>query len=366
MGLVAYVLQTIREDLKVHRVSIIHSAAWYLVDFQTGRKLDSYLAVHGHPMEKPTPEVKPATTAHLLAGSSAGLISAFTLQPFDLLKTRLQQQQRANVAYRSSISKELKKLAKVKDLWRGALPSTLRTSVGAGLYFTILSQTRTYVARLRSGQANLPQSQTSILPKLSAMDNLASGFVVRAVVGFITMPITIIKTRFELNMYNYNSMYEGVEGIYLDGQTKGSLRNFFKGTIATLARDCPYAGLYVLFYESFKNEFVPLTLSFIGQSDQRSNSTLVNSSAAVAASLFATTITAPFDAIKTRLQLASNPAGGNSIMAVTRQLLQEEGGVRNLFRGLSLRFGRKGLSAAISWCVYEELLKSGRVQKLLH
>lgn len=317
-------------------------------------------------MASTTPEVKPGTTLHLLAGSSAGLISAFTLQPFDLLKTRLQQQQRANVGYRSSISRELKKLARFKDLWRGALPSTLRTSVGAGLYFTILSQTRTYVAQLRARTDKLAHSQTSVLPKLSALDNLSAGFVVRAVVGFITMPITIIKTRFELNMYNYNSMYEGVEGIYLDGKEKGSVRNFFKGTIATLARDCPYAGLYVLFYESMKNEFVPKTLILFDQQEQLKNSTLVNSSAAVVASLLATTITAPFDAIKTRLQLDFHTVGGNSIMLVTKQLLKEDGGVRNLFRGLSLRFGRKGLSAAISWCIYEELLKSGRLQRLLH
>lgn len=317
-------------------------------------------------MEKNTPEVKPGTRLHLLAGSSAGLISAFTLQPFDLLKTRLQQQQRSNVGYRSSISREVKKLAHYKDLWRGALPSTLRTSVGAGLYFTILSQTRGYVAQLRAQKSQVGLSQTSVLPKLSAFDNLAAGFLVRAAVGFITMPITIVKTRFELNMYAYNSMYEGVEGIYLDGKDKGSLRNFFKGTVATLARDCPYAGLYVLFYEAFKNDIIPLTLELVNQPQQQSNSTLVNSSAAVVASLLATTITAPFDAVKTRLQLDSTGTGPTSIVAVTKQLLLEDGGARNLFRGLSLRFGRKGLSAAISWCIYEELLKSAPLQRLLH
>ena len=51
------------------------------------------------------------------------------------------------------------------------------------------------------------------------MENLTTGFIARGIVGYITMPITIIKTRFESNLYNYNSMYEGILGIYLDDKT---------------------------------------------------------------------------------------------------------------------------------------------------
>lgn len=303
----------------------------------------------------------PGISIHLLSGASAGLISAITLQPFDLLKTRLQQQQSTNVHIRTNVIKELRKLTQVKDLWRGVIPSTLRTSVGAGLYFAFLSNTRTFIAKRKIDTADTVSS-TSVLPKLSHFENLGTGFVVRALVGFITMPITIIKTRFESNIYNYNSMYEGVEGIYLDksatgadsGLKKGSLRNFFKGSIATLARDCPYAGLYVLFYESFKNDVLPPLFPLIVATDSQDlRSGVINSTAAVLAASVSTTITAPFDAIKTRLQLTNQ----TSIVKTTKILLAEEGGFRNLFRGLSLRFGRKGLSAGISWCIYEELIK---------
>lgn len=317
---------------------------------------------------KPEPKTTSAKI-HLISGASAGLISAILLQPFDLLKTRLQQQQLQNKQFRTSISNELKKLSKVKDLWRGALPSALRTSIGAGLYFTILSKTRIYLSTLKNSD-DVNASNTSSLPKLSHVENLASGFVVRALVGVITMPITVIKTRFESNIYNYNSMYEGFENIYRGSSAevtdvkppKGSFKNFFTGSYATLARDCPYAGLYVLFYESFKNDLMPNLLAPLDSVMQNDNavtkSTIINSSSAILAASVATTITAPFDAIKTRLQLntihKSNPLG---IWSTTKVLCQEEGGIRNLFRGLSLRLGRKGLSAGISWCIYEELIK---------
>lgn len=306
--------------------------------------------------EQPEPMKKPTTTAHLIAGGTAGLLSAFTLQPLDLLKTRLQQQQKEVVGYRTSIAKELRKLANIKDLWRGVIPSTLRTSVGAGLYFTILSQTRLYLESLKPRSQKDKSSKLSLLPKLSHAENLATGFVVRAIVGVITMPITVIKTRFESNMYNYNSMYEGFEGIYASSPTTpGSYRNFFKGTVATLARDCPYAGIYVLFYEGFKNEVFP---SIINGShyDEAVASGINNSLSAICAASVSTTVTAPFDAIKTRLQL-STLAGSSSILAATKTLLLEPGGFMNLFSGLSLRLGRKALSAGISWCLYEELLK---------
>lgn len=300
----------------------------------------------------------PAAKIHLLAGGVAGLFSAFTLQPLDLLKTRLQQQQKENQGYRTSVMKEIKKLTKVKDLWRGVLPSTLRTSVGAGLYFTILSKGRQNLALMK---ASSEVSSTSVLPKLSYMENLVSGFVARALVGFITMPITVIKTRFESNLYSYNSMYESCQGIFWDGQKNsqgGSIRNFFRGTVATLARDCPYAGLYVLFYEGFKNEIFPTIIRPL-VTDENIFAGASNSASAIAAASVATAITAPFDAIKTRLQLntSSSSASSVSIGTIARQLLKEQGGVRNLFSGLSLRLGRKAISAGISWCIYEELLK---------
>lgn len=310
---------------------------------------------------------KPSAQVHLLAGASAGLILAITLQPLDLLKTRLQQQQRLDHGYRTTIRRELKKLTKVKELWRGALPSTLRTSIGAGLYFTVLSKTRMFIA---SNKHDDTKSLTSVLPKLSHFENLASGFVVRAAVGFVTMPITIIKTRYESNFYNYNSMYEGFESIYRGTGTPehpatASVRNFFKGLLATLARDCPYAGLYVLFYESFKNEIMPPLLLPFDNVLGMTNAALVNSTSAVLAASVSTTITAPFDAIKTRLQLTLATGATKSIWGTTKELLGERGGVRNLFRGLSLRFGRKGLSAGISWCIYEELIKLRPVARLL-
>lgn len=288
----------------------------------------------------------------LIAGGAAGLTSSVILQPFDLLKTRLQQQRQHNINYNTTLVKEIKKLKNVKELWRGVLPSCLRTSMGSAIYLTLLSKSRFYLNDLKANPAIV--KTTSILPRLSHMENLTLGFIVRAIAGYVTMPVTIIKTRYESNLYNYNSMYESVEGIYFDNNAKGSIKNFFRGSFVTLSRDCPYAGLYVLFYESFKYDLFKLSVRVNRGYKQETRAGVINSTAAVLAASVATTITAPFDAIKTRLQLSEK---SQTLYQVTKNLIREPGGVRNLFRGLSLRLGRKGLSAGISWFIYEDLLR---------
>lgn len=284
----------------------------------------------------------------LIAGGLAGLTSSVTLQPLDLLKTRLQQQNRHPGESNHTLTHELKQLKNYKELWRGVLPSCLRTSIGSGIYLTLLSQTRFYIYNLKQMTNAVNTHSSSILPRLSHFENLSIGFVVRGIAGYLTMPITVIKTRYESNLYNYNSLYEAIKRIYYDNG-KLSMTHFFKGSVVTLSRDCPHAGLYVLFYEHFKTTLTKLAAFEQGVI----NSGLINSGAAVLAASLSTTITAPSDAIKTRMQLSTNR---QSIVSATKALINEDGGIRNLFRGLSLRLSRKGLSAGISWCIYEELL----------
>ena len=176
----------------------------------------------------------------------------------------------------------------------------------------------------------------------------------RALAVMVTMPIAIIKTRFESNAYKYDSISGGISDICRGSNNQGpSIKHFFKGSMATLARDCPYAGLYVLFYETFKNDLLPSLLPL--STDFTALPAITNSLAAVLSASVSTTITAPFDAIKTRLQLSSLLM---NFMQASASLMSEKGGGRNFFNGLSLRFARKGIASGIRWCLYEVLIWS--------
>lgn len=131
-------------------------------------------------------------------------------------------------------------------------------------------------------------------------------------------------------------------------------------------RDAPYAGLYVLFYEESKRRLGMLgaekttAMNTASQTLQSSTSSAgINFTSGVLAAGLATALTNPFDAIKTRLQLMPKRYG--NMIRAGKMMIQQEG-VRSLFDGLGLRMGRKALSSALAWTVYEELIRRAEIR----
>lgn len=298
---------------------------------------------------------KPRNSSHLIGGFFGGLTSAVALQPLDLLKTRIQQEKKA------TLWKSLKDIDNPLQLWRGTLPSALRTSIGSALYLSCLNIMRSSLAKKRHAvsssinDSNTVYNKSSSLPRLTMYENLLTGAFARGLVGYITMPITVIKVRYESTLYNYSSLKEAINHIY----TKEGLFGFFRGFGATCLRDAPYAGLYVLLYEKSK-QLLPMVLPtrFIHYNPEGEfttyTSTTVNTTSAVLSASLATTVTAPFDTIKTRMQL--EPSKFTSSFKTFASIIKNEN-VLKLFSGLSMRLARKALSAGIAWGIYEELVK---------
>lgn len=282
--------------------------------------------------------------SHIYAGFLSGLTSSAVLQPLELIKTRVQQSQS------NTISSILRDINGVSGLWRGTVPSVLRTSIGSAMYLASLNQVRQSMTSLTAvTKDNSSISTSSSLPKLSMQLNLASGALVRTAVGFLTMPITVIKVRYESSLYNYTSIFQATRSIYLNDGVRG----FFYGFGVTAFRDAPYAGLYVLFYEKSK-ETLNMLVSIETDNKFKSSSMSINSFSAVMAAILATTITGPFDTIKTRVQL--EPLVFKGFWRSAKLILQRDGPFA-FFDGLSLRLTRKALSSGIAWCIYEELVK---------
>ena len=194
------------------------------------------------------------------------------------------------------------------------------------------------------------------------MANMTTGAIARASAGFIMMPITVIKVRYESSLYSYKSIW-GAGNAILKNE---GIRGFFSGFGATAIRDAPYAGLYVLFYEQSKRrlsqlrEVAPLgEIPNLESSMKSSTSLSINFLSGVLAAGFATAITNPFDAVKTRLQLM--PGKYSNMITAGRRMIEEDG-VRSLFNGLGLRMGRKALSSALAWTLYEELIRRAEMK----
>lgn len=295
------------------------------------------------------------STFHFAAGLCSGLTSSILLQPADLLKTRVQQSHHT-AALIPTIKSILSSSNPIRGLWRGTLPSALRTGFGSALYFTSLNALRQGLAQNgapsllanASGAGAKSTTTTSALPKLSNSANLATGAAARVAAGFVMMPVTVLKVRYESDYYAYRSLYGAGRDIV---RTEG-VRGLFSGFGATAARDAPYAGLYVVLYEQLKRYLASLSSPLSGDGLITSSSSINFVSGGLAAGL-ATATTNPFDAVKTRVQLMPGKYG-NMLRALN--LMIREDGVRSLFGGLGLRIGRKALSSALAWTVYEELV----------
>ncbi|KAI9677097.1 MAG: hypothetical protein M1817_006936 [Caeruleum heppii] len=312
------------------------------------------------------------TAFHFFAGLTSGLLSAVLLQPADLLKTRLQQHSGGATTLLRTIRDIRNGPQPIRAFWRGTAPSTIRTGVGSALYFSGLNRLRRAVEQAgqrgylavgamkiteagdgHSTDAPRISSSSSSLPKLSNLANLTTGAVARASVGFVMMPITVIKVRYESDLYAYRSI--GAAG--RDILRHEGLRGLFVGFGATAARDAPYAGLYVALYEAWKARLSGL----VGAPDQSSRmsgaaSVPINFVSGVLAAALATALTNPFDSIKTRLQLM--PDRYTNMLQAASKMIREDG-ARSLLDGLGLRMARKAVSSALAWSVYEELVRRG-------
>jgi len=264
-----------------------------------------------------------------LAGSLSGTCSTLLFQPLDLVKTRVQQQNGNGNGSRVSIVRVVTGVVSkdsLSGLWRGVMPSMVKTVPGVGLYFSSMHYLKTTWCDGR------PSHLQSILIGCSA----------RTVAGSIMIPFTVIKTRFESPNFHYSSTISALRHIL---RTEG-LRGLTRGLGATLVRDVPFSGLYLMFYEHLKN----VTPADANQTHGSRAHFICGMTAGVLASL----VTQPADVIKTRLQLSPDT---KSVATVIGQIYRQQGLV-GFTSGLVPRSLRRTLMAALAWTVYEKMIKS--------
>nr|BAA91253.1 unnamed protein product [Homo sapiens] len=266
-----------------------------------------------------------------LCGSISGTCSTLLFQPLDLLKTRLQTLQPSDHGSRRvgmlAVLLKVVRTESLLGLWKGMSPSIVRCVPGVGIYFGTLYSLKQYFLR-----GHPP----------TALESVMLGVGSRSVAGVCMSPITVIKTRYESGKYGYESIYAALRSIY---HSEGH-RGLFSGLTATLLRDAPFSGIYLMFYNQTKN-IVP---------HDQVDATLIpitNFSCGIFAGILASLVTQPAGVIKTHMQLY--PLKFQWIgQAVT--LIFKDYGLRGFFQGGIPRALRRTLMAAMAWTVYEEMM----------
>ncbi|XP_016922841.1 mitochondrial glycine transporter-like isoform X3 [Apis laboriosa] len=268
-----------------------------------------------------------------LAGSLSGTFSTILFQPLDLIKTRLQS--KVNLHLDTPKTNTLGtvihiiKNENILGLWKGITPSITRVVPGVGLYFSSLHWLK---------------HTLHVKDPLTPTEALLLGITARSMSGALLIPITVVKTRFESEIYKYNSVGEALKIIY----KQEGIRGLSSGLVPTLLRDAPYSGLYLTFYTQLKNIVIEADLSYV------KSSAPIHFSCGILAGIFASTVTQPADVIKTKMQLYPNEFK-NVRNAVFR--IYKKYGMLGYFKGIVPRILRRTLMTAMAWTVYEEVAK---------
>uniref|UniRef100_A0A8C3G6W3 Solute carrier family 25 member 38 n=1 Tax=Cyclopterus lumpus TaxID=8103 RepID=A0A8C3G6W3_CYCLU len=270
-------------------------------------------------------------TDTFVCGSVSGTCSTLLFQPLDLVKTRLQTLQSGVQPGSGRVGMMAVLLSVVRTerllgLWKGVSPSFARTIPGVGLYFSTY-----YSLKQHFFQDSSPGAVGAVL--------LGGG--ARTVAGVAMLPVTVIKARFEVSCgrYSYGSVTGALRSVC---RTEGPAA-LFSGLVATLLRDVPFSGIYVMFYSQTK--------ASLSKGSTSASAPLANFSCGLLAGVLASLITQPADVVKTHVQVNSQLRTVEAIRCIYM-----EHRLQGFFRGAVPRALRRTMIAAMAWTVYEQMM----------
>ena len=321
----------------------------------------------------------------MVAAASGSALTALTMTPFDVVKTRLQTQpvqskqqplfsrpplnkccQPANapcVRNMSSLARQLPgpqivclyerglmrtervsgfvdairhvvRAEGIRGLWKGA-GTTLMIGVPASSLYML-----GYDYLLREGLSPIITSPT-LLP-------LTAGIVARTSLATLLSPLELVRTNLQSTPKSPDKP-QTLKGVVNSIRTvvKGrGVRFLWQGLGPTLWRDVPFSGIYWAGYESWKRFF---------ESRGQRGTYIAFVSGAISGTT-ASLVTSPFDVLKTRRQalLMSNhmPSSSTATFALCAQIVRNEG-ASALFAGLAPRIAKVAPACGIMIACFE-------------
>jgi len=251
----------------------------------------------------------------------------------------------------------------ISSLWSGLSPTLILAVPTTVIYFTMYEQLKVTIDSQRRALSKEPDILAGEAPKWVS---LASGGLARLAAVSIVSPLELVRTKMQSQKMPWSDVHKCLTELV---KAQG-VRGLWNGYTATLLRDVPFSALYWPLYEQCKATMNLYT--------SNRDSFLVNFGSGAVAGSVASTVTLPFDVIKTIKQIemgekdimevkpgtarsytvaenkkASSLSGrsrGN--ITIAKELIAEQG-VRGLFAGLIPRLLKVAPACAIMISSYE-------------
>lgn len=324
------------------------------------------------------PKIQNARLKQVVSSSGGAFAVALIMTPLDVVKVRLQAQNRVThkvdcLVYRNGGSGGLvnhicsclsspdawynRKIpggryygtvdAMVKivrsegisSLWSGLPPTLFMTFPQVVLYFSTYEETKRLIGYHEITNPN------PVLPILS-------GGLARIIAVTAVSPIELVRTKVQSERLKYWQIADAVRSAV---KTQG-LRSLYRGWVSTVWRDVPFSMIYWFNYEKFKTFILKV------QHKQSLDNVTTFICGAMAGSI-AACITCPLDVCKTyrQIQLGELDAmamsgGRHRTVDIIREIYRTKG-FRALFAGLTPRVSKVALSCAIMITTFEYFKK---------
>lgn len=300
----------------------------------------------------------------LIAGVSGGLVSTLALYPLDLVKVRMQVDERSD-GRRASATSRLRRALRaegVRGLYRGLGPALVGSGVSWGGYFWLYESIRTAMVR-RS-----PSERST-----TAAENFGAACAAGAALVGLTNPVWLIKTRMQTQSHakdtggaeRYRGTLHAARVIVRD---EGVLA-LYKGTVPALLLTS-HGGVQFVVYEALKKEFGDFKRARGGGNgwgsggvwERLRDSTGYLTMGAVS-KIVASTTTYPLQVIKSRIQRRYDDVDKSreyrGVWDAVKRIWRHEG-VHGFFKGCLPNAIRVAPSAAVTFLVYEGVMDAFR------
>ncbi|CAL9031435.1 unnamed protein product [Prunus brigantina] len=277
-----------------------------------------------------------------LWGAIAGAFGEGMMHPVDTVKTRIQSQAMLTASKNPKSILQMVRAVWVADglrgFYRGIAPGVTGSLATGATYFGVIESTKKWIEESH--------------PSLGGhWAHFIAGAVGDTLGSFVYVPCEVMKQRMQvqgtltswssvmmkdnISMKPSLQMYGYYTGMFQAGCSilkEQGLKGLYAGYWSTLARDVPFAGLMVVFYEGLKDLTEYGKQNYVRNPKFRINSSVEGLILGGLAGGFSAYLTTPLDVVKTRLQIQGSTLRYNGWLDAIRSIWMVEG-AHGMFKG---------------------------------
>ncbi|RDY06870.1 S-adenosylmethionine carrier 1, chloroplastic/mitochondrial [Mucuna pruriens] len=264
------------------------------------------------------------------------------MHPVDTIKTRLQSQAILNgIQNQKNILQMVQSVWQVdglKGFYRGVTPGIIGSLATGATYFGVIESTKKWIE----------DSHPSLRGHWA---HFIAGAIGDTLGSFVYVPCEVMKQRMQvqgtITSWSSLAVKDGLAikpGTQIYGYYTGmfnagcsiwksqGLKGLYAGYLSTLARDVPFAGLMVMFYESLKDVTEYVEQRWISSPNLHRNNSVEGLVLGGLAGGLSAYLTTPLDVVKTRLQVQGSTLRYTGWLDAIRSIWATEG-MKGMFRG---------------------------------